>query len=69
LLLREQGRGAGPLARGAKAERDLVTAIAERLDLDPDSAFPVVTAAVTGAAVHSSIARWAVCGGTAPFPT
>ncbi len=56
------------LARGAKAERDLVTAIAERLGLDPDSAYPAVTAAATGAAVHSSMARWAACGGARTLP-
>jgi len=59
---------AGLLARGAKAERDLVTAIAERLDLDPDGAYPAVTAAVTGAAVHSSLVRWAACGGDRTLP-
>ncbi|MET0418268.1 MAG: TetR family transcriptional regulator [Actinoplanes sp.] len=56
------------LARGATAERDLVTAIAERLDLDPDSAYPAITAAVTGAAVHSSMVRWAACGGARTLP-
>lgn len=56
------------LARGAKAERDLVTAIAERLGLDPDSPFPTVTAAATGAAVHSSMTRWAACGADRTLP-
>jgi len=56
------------LARGAKAERDLVVAIAQRLKLDPDSAFPAITAAVTGAAVHSSMVRWAACGGDRTLP-
>jgi AcrR family transcriptional regulator len=56
------------LGRSAKAERDLVTAIAERLGLDPDSAYPSITAAVTGAAVHSSMVRWAACGGDRTLP-
>lgn len=59
---------AGLLGRGAQAERDLATAIADRLGIDPGEVYPTVAAGVIGAAVHSSIMRWAACSGSRPLP-
>jgi hypothetical protein len=58
---------AGLLARGARAERDLVTAIAERVGVPPHDAYPAVTAAATGAAVRTAMERWAASDGTRPL--
>jgi AcrR family transcriptional regulator len=58
---------AGLLARGARAERDLVTAIAERVGVPPHDAYPAVTAAATGAAVRAAMERWAAGDGTRPL--
>jgi len=58
---------AGLVARSAEAERDLVTAIAERLGLDPGSAHPQVAAAAAGAAMRTAMVRWAASGGDRPL--
>ena len=55
------------LAPSAAAELDLVTAVAERVGVPADSAYPRVTAAVVGAAVRTAMIRWADCDGTRPL--
>jgi len=52
----------GLMARSAAAERDLIEAVAERLGLDPDHAFPAVFAAATGGALRTAMMRWADAG-------
>ena len=58
---------AGLVARGAEAERDLADAVAQRRGLDPTSAYPQVAAAVAGAALRTSMMRWAASGGDRPL--
>ena len=55
------------LARGASAEREYIAAIADRVDAAPDSAYPQVAAAVTGAAFRAALLRWAACAGARPL--
>jgi AcrR family transcriptional regulator len=50
------------LARSAQAERDLVTAIAARVHVPADSAYPVVTASAIGATIRAAMTRWAADG-------
>jgi AcrR family transcriptional regulator len=52
------------LARSASAEQELVAAIAERVGVPQDSAYPMLTAAVTGAAVRTAMIRWIAGNGT-----
>lgn len=50
---------AGLMTRSARAERELVVAIAERVGVDPDSGWPSLAAAVTGAAFRAALLHWA----------
>jgi AcrR family transcriptional regulator len=52
------------MALGAKAEQEFVAAVAERTGLPPDHGYPLVTAAVTGAAFRAAMMRWAARDGT-----
>ncbi|WP_306207002.1 TetR/AcrR family transcriptional regulator [Actinoplanes sp. RD1] len=54
---------AGLLGRSAAVERDLVTAIAQRLGISPEDTYPQLTAAVAGAALRTALMRWAASGG------
>lgn len=51
------------MARGADAEREFVAAIAERTGLPAGHGYPLVTAAVTGAAFRTAMIRWCAGGG------
>lgn len=56
------------LGRGAKAERDMAAAIADRLGLPPGDTYPAVAAAIVGAVIHSSCTRWAASEGARTLP-
>jgi len=58
---------AGLVARSAEAEHNLITAVADRLGIAADSAYPQVAAAVTGAVLRTSMMRWAACDGDRPL--
>ena len=45
-----------------------MTAIADRLGAGPDDAYPIVAAGVIGSVIHSSMMRWALCGGARTLP-
>lgn len=49
----------GLMVHAARDEQDLTAAIAERVGVPPDSAYPMVTAAVAGAAIRAAMMRWA----------
>jgi len=55
------------LARGSPTEQAYIAAIADRVGAAPDSAYPQVAAAVTGAAFRTALLRWAACAGARPL--
>jgi AcrR family transcriptional regulator len=55
------------LARSTVAEQAMMAAIAERTGLGPDSGYPMLVTAVTGAAYRTAMIRWARCAGARPF--
>jgi MftR C-terminal domain len=50
-------------ARGGDKEQQLIAAIAKRTGLGPESDFPPLVAAVTGAAFRTAMIRWAAGDG------
>jgi AcrR family transcriptional regulator len=56
------------ISRASMAERSSAKDIAERLGVDPDSPYPLLAAALTGAAMRASMMRWAESGGEESLP-
>ncbi len=56
------------IKQSASAEQELVNVIAGRLGVPASSAYPQLVAAVSGAALRTSVMRWAASGGALRLP-
>jgi AcrR family transcriptional regulator len=55
------------LARSAAADEQMVSAIARRTGVGPDSGYPLLVTSVAGAAFRTAMMRWAGCDGRRPL--